>query len=165
MAYALAVWLPSYLGSFALLSWKVQALMAFIILSIFMSIVFSAVAMEMFSVASAGAGVSLLGIVGTFTTTGICGRGTPGGIEYGVTAGVVCAPSESRRVRASVVGNLSRTWFWSFSYLTIEGSLGSSSSFITAFALKSLRRAPSNISTCEYSVMPPLLIIMRLMLL
>jgi len=33
------------------------------------------------SVACAGAGVSSSGIAGRFTTTGICGSGTPAGIE------------------------------------------------------------------------------------
>lgn len=56
------------------------------------------------------------------------------------------------------------TCLWSLSYLNVDGSLGSSSSFITTFALKSLRWAPSNISTGDYTGMAPILSIMRLML-
>jgi len=164
MAYARAVLKPPDLGSIGSLSWKFQASKASIILSIFVSIVFLALAIGIYSMACAGAGVSSLGIAGRFATTGICGSGTPGGIESGETPGEVRAPAESRGARALAVAHLSKTCFRSWLYLNVEGSLGSRSSFITAFALKSLGRAPSNISTCEYSAKAPLLIIMRLML-
>jgi hypothetical protein len=64
-----------------LLSWKIQASKAFIILSIVVLIVFSALAMGIPFVACAGAMVTSLGIAGRFTTTGICGSGTLDGIE------------------------------------------------------------------------------------
>lgn len=42
MAYSLAVWEPSHLGSVALVLWKVQTSMTFVMLSILVLIVFSA---------------------------------------------------------------------------------------------------------------------------
>jgi len=77
-----------------------------------------------------------------------------------VTPGTVHAPSESGKARASVVAHLSRTCFRSLSYLNVKGSLGSSWSFITVFALNSLGMTPKNISTYEYLAVAPLLIIL-----
>jgi hypothetical protein len=51
----------------------VQVLKVFIMLSIFMSIVLSALAIEIDCLAQAETGVCSLGIVERFTTTGICG--------------------------------------------------------------------------------------------
>ena len=86
--------------------------------------------------ACAGARVPLLGIAGRFITTVSCGCGTPAGTEEVETPGAVCAPSVFKSARVSVVTHWSRTCIQSSLYLNIEGSLGSSSSFITAFALK-----------------------------
>jgi len=47
----------------------------------FVSILFSALSMAISCMACAGAGVSPLGTARRLTTTGICGGGTPAGIE------------------------------------------------------------------------------------
>jgi len=124
----------------------------------------SALVLGMSSVAYARAGVSLLGIAGRFTSTGICSSRTPAVTGQGETPGPVHALSEVRRVTASVCTHLWRRCFWSLLYLNVEGSLGSSLSFINTLALKSLRRAPSNICISEKSAKAPLVIIMWLML-
>jgi len=114
--------------------------------------------------ACAGAWVSSLGLAGRFITTGISGSGTPAGTEYKETPGAICAHCESRTERALAVTHLSRMCLRSLSYLNVEGSVGTSLSFVTAFALKFCGRVPSSISTCEYSGKAPLLSIMQLML-
>jgi len=81
MAYALEVCYPPYLGSFTVFIWKAQTKKALIIVCIFVSIIFSVLVKGSSSTTSAGAGVSWPGIGRMFTTTGICGRGTPAGIE------------------------------------------------------------------------------------
>ena len=84
--------------------------------------------------------------------------------EWGETPGAVRAPSRTRIPRALVVTHLSRTCCRSLSYMNIEGSLGSSLSFNTAFGLNFLQRALSSISTCEYSAEAPLSITIQLIL-
>jgi len=143
----------------------VQASKVFIILSILVSIVFLALTVEMSYVACTGAWVSSLGIARWLTTTGICISRTPAAIEAGETPSTVIAASESRRAWASAVTHLSRTEFQSWLSFNIKGSRGSRSSSINTCALKSLRRASSNIFTCEYSANTPFWIIMWLMLL
>jgi hypothetical protein len=71
------------------------------------------------SVAYTGAGASVLEIVRRFTTSGICGSGTPAGGDQEETTGTVCAPSESSRPRELVVGHLLRTCFVCMSYLNV----------------------------------------------
>ena len=59
----------------------VKALNYFIILSIFMWIVFSVLAIGISSLASSGAAITSLEIAGRLTITGICGSRTSAGIE------------------------------------------------------------------------------------
>jgi len=135
------------------------------VLSILVLILFSDVAIGIFSMVCTGAVVSSLEIARRLTTTGICGGTTQVGIDEGETHGAMHAPSESWRAGALAITHLLRTCCRSLSYMNIEGTLGSSLSFVTAFTLNYLGRALSNISTGEYSAKAPLLIILWLMLL
>ena len=67
----------------AMFIWKVQTLKAFIKLPIPLWIAFLSLMIGISYMASTGARISLQGIAILFTTTGICGSGTPAGTEYG----------------------------------------------------------------------------------
>jgi len=103
MGYALAVWWPPFMGSFALLIRMVQPSKAVVILSIVMSIVFLTLGIGCFFVACAGAWVASLGNTERFTTTGIFGSRKPAGMEERENLSVVIAPSASRSVSAAGV--------------------------------------------------------------
>jgi len=162
MVCALAVWKAPYLGSFALPNKMVQALWAFEILAIFVSIVLSTSTMGISSMACAGAGVSLQLIATSFPTTGICGSRSVAGMEEGEIPGTKHVSSICRKARTLAVPHLLRMSFQSVLYLKVEGSLGSSSNLISGYDIISLGRAPNNISTCEYKAKAPWVIGMRL---
>jgi len=105
---------------------QIYTVMVFIIFSLFMSNVFSALAMGTSSVACAGARLHLLGLDGWLAIPGICGKDTAAGIAAGESPGSIDASSDSRKATALAVTHLQMPSVQNSMYLNVKWFLESS---------------------------------------